>query len=151
MDAAAALEPLVGSLAKYVFAVGILGAGLLAVPVLAAATGYVVADTAGWKDSLNDDTRRARGFYAVITIALLAGVVIMILGLDPIKAMFYSQIANGILGPPLILLILQIANDRKIMGKYVNRPFDNLFGWLAVLVMVFAAFVMFFQLFTGTG
>ncbi len=151
VDAAAALEPLVGPMAKYVFALGVLGAGLLAVPVLAAATGYVVADTAGWKDSLNDDTRRARGFYAVITIALLAGVVIMVLGLDPIKAMFYSQIANGILGPPLILLILQIANDRKVMGKYVNGPFDNLFGWLAVLVMVFSAFVMFYQLITGTG
>ena len=149
VDAAAALEPFAGPLSKWLFAVGILGAGFLAVPVLAASTGYVVSETAGWQDSLSDPVTQAKGFYAVITLALLAGLLIMVLGLDPIRALFYSQIVNGILGPLLIVLILRVANDRTVMGKYTNGWFDNVFGWLAVLVMTAAAATMFFQLAVG--
>ncbi len=151
VDAAAALEPLLGPWAKDVFAVGVLGAGLLAVPILAAATGYVVADAFGWKDSLNDDAHRARGFYMVITLALLSGMGIMLLGVDPVRAMFVSQIVNGVIGPPLLVLLLRVANDPTIMGEHVNRRTDNVFGWLAVLVMLLSSILMFYQMATGRG
>ncbi len=146
VDAAAALAPIAGPLAKYLFAVGILGAGLLAVPILASSTAYVVAETAGWKNSLDDHLSQDKGFYGVITLSLLAGVVIMFFGLDPIKGLFYSQVADGVIGPLLIILILLIANDKKIMGKYVNGWFDNLFGWMSVVIMIVATLVMFYQM-----
>lgn len=143
-DAARALEPVAGRLASVVFAVGIIGAGLLALPILSASTAYVVSETARWKhDSLNSKIKSAKGFYAVITLALLAGVGILIVGVDPIRALYYSQVLAGLLAPFLLILILILANRRSVMGEYRNGWFDNVFGTLAILAMIAAGVLMF--------
>jgi NRAMP (natural resistance-associated macrophage protein)-like metal ion transporter len=144
-DAAAALAPVAGRAAELLFAIGIIGAGLLALPVLSASTAYVVAETAGWKrDSLSNQIHRAKGFYAVITLSLLAGVAVLISGIDPVRALYYSQILAGILAPFLLLLILVLSNSPKAMGEFRNGWFDNFFGTLAVVLMFGAGILMFF-------
>lgn len=145
-DAARALEPFAGSLAKYLFAVGIFGAGLLAIPVLAASTAYAIAESFGWRDSLSDKVAKARGFYTVLTLSILIGIAISLSGISPIRALFYSQVLDGILGPILIILILFLCNDKKVMGKFTNPFFDNLFGILAAAVMLFGSVSLFWQL-----
>ncbi len=143
-DAAKALQPVAGKFAVDIFAIGIIGAGLLAIPVLAASTATVVAETAKWKhESLNDKVARAKGFYTIITLSLLAGVTILVIGIDPLKAMYYSQVLAGILAVPLMVLIYLLTNDRKIMGEYMNGWFDNLFGILAIVIMAVAVVLMF--------
>ncbi len=147
-DAARALEPFAGPLAKYLFAVGIFGAGLLAIPVLAASTAYAIAEAFGWRDSLSDKIGHAKGFYAVLTISILVGIGIAVSGVSPIRALFYSQVLDGMLGPLLIILILFLCNDRKVMGKFVNGFFDNFFGFLAAGIMFLGTFGLFWQLLT---
>ncbi len=143
-DAARALEPIAGHFASLLFAAGIIGAGLLALPVLSASTAYVVSETAGWKhDSLNNKIKSAKGFYAVITLSLLAGVGVMVLGISPIKALYYSQVLAGLLAPFLLILILVLANRETVMGEYRNGWFDNFFGTLAIVVMLAAGVLMF--------
>ncbi len=143
-DAARALEPIAGHFATLLFAAGIIGAGLLALPVLSASTAYVVSETAGWKhDSLNNKISSAKGFYAVITLSLLAGVGIMVLGISPIKALYYSQVLAGLLAPFLLILIVVLANRKSVMGAYRNGWFDNFFGTLAIVVMIAAGVLMF--------
>ncbi len=150
-QAARALEPLAGPLAKYLFAVGIIGAGLLAVPVIAASTAYVVAESFGWKESLSDKVNKAKGFYTVLTASILVGVGIAVSGINPMQALLYSQVLVGILTPFLIILLLFMCNDRKIMGTYVNRWFDNVFGWITVVVMILASAGLFWQLVRGSS
>ena len=143
-DAAKALEPVAGRFASAVFALGIIGAGLLAIPVLAASSATVVAETMQWKHySLNDRVRSAKGFYIVISLSLLAGMVILFAGIDPLRAMYYSQVLAGLLAVPLMILIFLLSNDRGVMGENTNRWFDNLFGILAILVMAAAGILMF--------
>lgn len=143
-DAAKALTPIAGSAATWLFAIGILGAGFLAIPVLSASTAYVVAETAGWKhDSLSSKIHTAKGFYAVITLSLFAGIAVVISGISPIKALYYSQILNGLLAPFLLVLIIILANRKKVMGELRNGWFDNFFGTLAILIM-FAAGILIF-------
>lgn len=143
-DAAKALTPIAGSAAMWLFAIGILGAGFLAIPVLSASTAYVVAETAGWKhDSLSSKIHTAKGFYAVITLSLFAGIAVVISGISPIKALYYSQILNGLLAPFLLVLIIILANRKKVMGELRNGWFDNFFGTLAILIM-FAAGILIF-------
>jgi len=142
-EAASALEPFAGSLSKWLFTIGILGSGFLAIPILSASTGYVVADTAGWTDSLDSKLKNAKGFYITIILSLLAGIVVVIFGIDPIRALFYSQVVNGILGPFLIILILILANRKKVMKNFTNGWFDNIFGILAVIIMTTAVLLTF--------
>lgn len=146
-QAAAALEPLAGPFARFFFAIGLLGAGFLAVPVLITTTAYAIAETFGWRDSLSDKINRAKGFYTVIGFAILIGIFIAFIGIDPIKALFYSQVLTGILTPFLLLLILLLCNNKKIMGVYTNRWFDNTFGFMAFFFMVAAAIGLFWQFF----
>jgi len=143
-DAARALEPIAGHYASLVFALGIIGAGFLALPVLSASTAYVVSETARWKhDSLNSKVYSAKGFYSVITLSLLAGVAIMVTGVSPIRALYYSQVLAGLLAPFLLILILILANRQTVMGNYRNGWFDNFFSTLAIVVMVAAGLLMF--------
>ncbi|MEK7592537.1 MAG: divalent metal cation transporter [Patescibacteria group bacterium] len=144
-DAARALEPFAGVYAKYLFALGIIGAGLLAVPVLAASTGYVVAELFGWRDSLSDSPHKARGFYMILTISFLIGIGIVFSGIRPVHALLYSQVLGGILAPILILLIIFLCNNKKVMGIYVNGWFDNVFGWLSVVLMSVGAIALLWQ------
>lgn len=143
-DAARALEPVAGRLASVVFAIGIIGAGLMALPVLSASTAYVVSETARWKhDSLHNKIRAAKGFYAVITLSLLAGVGILLVGVSPIRALFYSQVLAGLLAPFLLVLILILANRQSVVGEFRNGWFDNFFGTLAIIAMFAAGVLMF--------
>jgi NRAMP (natural resistance-associated macrophage protein)-like metal ion transporter len=144
-QAAAALEPLVhtfpyaGTLAKAIFAVGILGVGLLGIPVLAGSAAYAVAEAFHWKEGLAQTLRQAPGFYAVIGVATLVGLTLNLLRINPILALVYSAIINGVVAVPLLVLILLIANNRAIMQRYTNGRLANAVGILTVLGMGAAA------------
>ncbi|MDE2038004.1 MAG: divalent metal cation transporter [Patescibacteria group bacterium] len=147
-DAAKALEPLVdtfpnaGFLAKALFASGIIGLGLLAVPVLSSSASYAVAEAFDWRASLNFKLKRAHGFYGVITIATVIGLLIDFVGIDPIKALVVTAVINGLIAVPLIFLIARIANSRSIMGQWKSGWASNIFVWLTFAVMAAAAVAM---------
>ena len=151
-DAAKALEPLVqsfpysGYLAKFLFAIGIIGLGLLAVPVLAASAAYPVAEALGWNAGLNYKLNKALGFYGVIIVATLVGLGINFIHIDPIKALVYTAVLNGIVAVPLIFLIALIANNQQIMGKYKSGWLSNLFVWTTFIGMLTASVAMFYSI-----
>lgn len=148
-DAAKALEPLVhtfpnaGYIAKLIFSIGIIGLGLLAVPVLSGSASYAVSEAFNWRASLNYKLNRAHGFYGVITIATLIGLLINFVGIDPIKALVITAVINGVVAVPLIFLIAKIANNQKIMGEYKSGVLSNIFVWLTFAAMGVAAIAMF--------
>ncbi|MCL5004266.1 MAG: divalent metal cation transporter [Patescibacteria group bacterium] len=152
-QAAQALEPLVrtfphsGFLAKLIFASGIIGLGLLAVPVLSGSASYAVAEALNWKASLGYKLKRAHGFYGVITIATLVGLLINFVGVDPIQALLITAVINGIVAVPLIFLIAKIAGSAKIMGEYKSGNLSNFFVWLTFVFMTLAVLSMLLSLF----
>ena len=154
-DAAKALEPLVNSfpyaglLAKLLFAIGIVSAGLLVVPVLAGSAAYALSETLNWKEGLNLKLKRAHGFYGVITASTLIGVAIDFLGLDPIRLLVYTSVLNGVAAVPLILLIILISRNRLIMGEYVSGRLSVGFSWLAFGTMVGATLAALLTLLQG--
>ena len=147
-DAARALQPLVagfphaGYLAKLIFSLGIIGLGLLAVPILSASAAYAISESFNWKAGLNLKLKQAHGFYGVITIATLIGLVINFIGIDPVKALVYSAVFNGIASVPLLFLIAHIAGSRKIMNQNKSGPLSNFFVWLSFAAMGLAALGM---------
>jgi NRAMP (natural resistance-associated macrophage protein)-like metal ion transporter len=141
-DAAQALRPVAGSAATYLFAVGIIGAGFLAVPVLSGSSAYAIAEAFGWKYGLDTKPWEAKQFYAVIAVSTLVGVLIDFIGINPIRALFWTAVINGLLSPPLLVIIMLVANNRRIMGKRVNGRFTNIVGWTATGVMFAAAIGM---------
>ena len=142
-DAAQALRPLAGDLATVLFAIGLIGAGLLAVPVLTGAAAYAVAETFGWRSGLDEKPRHAKKFYAVIAASTLVGVAIDFLGINPISALFWTAVINGVVAPPLLVVVMLVANNKKVMGERTNGIFTNIVGWLAAAVMFAAAIAMF--------
>lgn len=132
---ASSLKPFAGSFAPTLFALGILGTGLLAVPVLAGSAGYALAEAFKESEGLGKKFTQAKFFYAVIIIAMLAGALINILGVDPMAMLYYSAAANGILAAPLMVLILLIANNKKILGAHTNSKVSNVLGWTITLLM----------------
>jgi Mn2+/Fe2+ NRAMP family transporter len=148
-DAARALEPFAGPAAKILFALGLIGSGIMAIPILASSAGYMVAEVFGWKQSLSDQIDSAKGFYIVITVSLFMGVEIAVSGFDPIQVMFYSQILAGMIGPFVLVLLLIVANNKGIMGKLTNTGFDNFFTILAVLVLSASTILLLLQSFLG--
>lgn len=138
-QAAQALEPLAGKAAKVLFAIGLVGAGLLAVPVLTSASGFAVAEALGWRHGLDEKPGRAPGFYAIIVASTLVGLACNYLGFSPLRALFATAVLNGLLAPPLLVLLMLVSNNQKVMGAHVNGPFLNLVGWSAALVMAAAA------------
>lgn len=147
-DAARTLEPFAGHYATAIFAVGIIGAGLLAIPVLAAASAYGVAGLAGWRRGLGRNPRNAPQFYVVIGVAFLVAMELAVSAVDPVKALFYSQVLNGLIAPVIIVLMLLVTSSRKVMGDFVNRPLSNVFGWAAALVMLLADVALVYQVAT---
>jgi len=154
-DAARALEPLVqnfpnaGLVAKLIFSVGIIGLGLLAVPVLAGSSSYALSETLRWKEGLHRKYKRATGFYLIIIVATLTGLAINFLGIDPIKALVFSAVFNGIAAVPLLFLIAKIGNNKNIMGQHKNSFVSNVFVRLTFVVMFTAAMIMFYALAKG--
>jgi len=144
-QAAAALEPLAGPWAKALFAVGLIGAGLLAVPVLTGSSAYAVAEGLGHRHGLSQKPSQARLFYALIVLGTLAGLGLNYLGVSPIRALLLTAVLNGLMSPPLLVLILCVANNKKIMGcEHTNGWILNFFAGLATLAMFAAAAGLFF-------
>lgn len=148
-DAALALKPL-GSAAYWLFALGILGTGLLAIPTLAGSAAYAVAETMGWRYGLYRRFHRAQRFYAAIAATVAAGYLFNIVqALSPVKALLYSAALNGVTAPPLLVILLLICNNRKIVGNRVNGLASNTLGWATVVFMGAAAVFLIWALATG--
>jgi NRAMP (natural resistance-associated macrophage protein)-like metal ion transporter len=149
-DAARALEPLVhsfphaGYLSKLIFSIGIIGLGFLAVPVLSGSAAYAVSEAVNWQSGLNLKLQKAHGFYGVITIATIIGLIINFVGIDPVKALVYAAVLNGVAAVPLIFLIIKISMSEKILGEYKGGLLSKIILWITFLGMGAAAIAMFF-------
>lgn len=137
-QAAEALRPFAGDATFFLFAAGIIGTGLLAIPVLAGSSSYAIAESLGWRGGLNSKLKQAYAFYGVIIISLLVGLGMNFIGLDPIKALIYSAVANGVVAPLILFTIVVISSNKKHMGEWVNRPLTTILGWGVTLLMTAA-------------
>jgi len=134
-DAAEALKPLAGDLAGLIFAVGMIGTGFLAVPVLSGASAYAVSETFGWREGLDEDWRRAKPFYGVVAVATLVGLAIPFTGIKPIDALFFTSVLNGIAAPPLLVVIMLAARNKRVMGNQTIGPVLTALGWIVTIAM----------------
>jgi len=148
-QAAEALKPVAGNFAYLVFAIGIIGTGLLAVPILAGSAAYAVAETFRLREGLYLRLRQAPGFYGVIAFSTLIGFALNLFGINPIKALYYTAVLNGIVAPPLLLMIMLIGNNPKIMKDKVNGPISNTLGWITTTAMTIAAVALLLSLASG--
>jgi Mn2+/Fe2+ NRAMP family transporter len=142
-DAALALRPLAGDLASTLYALGILGVGFLAIPTLAGSAAYAIAETFDWREGLDKTFRQARNFYSIIALSITVGVLLTILDVNPMQALFWTAVMNGILSPFLLLGIIAIATDKEIMGGQTSSPFSVAVVGLTTVVMFVAAVGMF--------
>lgn len=145
-QAAKALEPLAGKYAYWLFSIGVIGTGLLAIPVLSGSLSYIFCETFGWKEGLHNKFHEARPFYIIIAVSLIAGLSMNYLGINPVKALIYSAILYGLTAPVLIAIILHICNNKKVMKEFTNSRGSNILG-IATLVLMSAAAValLYFQ------
>ena len=142
-QAAEALKPLAGKGAYWLFTLGLIGTGMLGVPVLAGSSAYAIAEAMSWGASLDRKPKLAPKFYGVLAVAMALGVALDRVGLDAVKMLFWSAVANGVLAPPLIVLVVLLTTDPSIMGDRVNPPLLKWLGWLCAAVMTAAAIAMF--------
>lgn len=146
-QAAMALKPLAGDLAYLLFAIGVIGTGLLAIPVLSGSLSYIITETFGWEQGLDKKFHEAKAFYAVIAISLILGLSLNYIGISPIKALIYTAILYGMTAPVLIAIILHICNNKKVMGDFTNSTKSNILGFSALIIMTVSALVLiYFQL-----
>jgi Mn2+/Fe2+ NRAMP family transporter len=141
-SAAQALRPIAGNAASVLLAVGLIGSGFLAVPILTGSGAYAVSEAVGWRYGLDAKPNHARQFYGLIVVSTLIGMLINFAGINPITALFWTAVLNGVLAPPLLVVIMLVANNTAIMGKRVNGPLLNILGWLTVGVMTLAALAL---------
>ncbi len=141
-QAALALKPLAGKLTYFLFALGMLGTGFLAIPVLAGSLSYIISESFGWEQGLNKKFHEAKGFYLVIIISLCIALVINFIGISPVQSLIYTAVLYGITAPVLIAMILHICNNPGIMGAFVNTKRSNLFGGITLIVMTAAALLL---------
>lgn len=134
-QAAEALRPIAGDFAFALFATGIIGTGLLAVPVLAGSAAYAVSEAFGWVEGLDRKPREAKAFYGAIVAAVIGGLALDFAEIDPMKALYWAAVVNGLLAPPLMVVTMLIARNRKVMGKYAIKGWLEFGGWLSTLVM----------------
>jgi Mn2+/Fe2+ NRAMP family transporter len=147
-QAAEALRPLAGDNSYLLFAIGIIGVGLLGIPVLAGSASYAISESLGWKEGLGYKLKQASSFYGVIIIAIVLGLLLNFIGLDPIKALIYSAVANGLVAPIMLVIIVLISSNQKIMGKHVNGPVVKTLGWVASGLMIIAGIATIYSIFT---
>jgi len=145
-QAARALKPLAGNASYLLFAAGIIGTGLLAIPVLSGSLSYIITESFGWKEGLDKKFFQAKAFYLIIFISLIMGLSLNYIGISPIKALIYSAILYGLTAPVLIAIILHISNNKKIMGKNTNGITSNILGFLALILMSLAAVILIYML-----
>ncbi|HUD03537.1 MAG TPA: Nramp family divalent metal transporter [Patescibacteria group bacterium] len=154
-DAAKALEPLVrsfpdsGLVAKIIFSAGVLGLGFLAIPVLAGSASYAISEVFGWREGLHRRLKRAVGFYMIIVVSTLAGLAINFLGINPIKALIFAAVFNGLAAVPLLFMIARVGNNANIMGQYKNKFVSNLVIRLTFVVMLVAGLVLIYSFIKG--
>lgn len=141
--AAMALRPLAGNFESLLFTAGIVGVGLLAVPVLAGASAYAVAELFRWNEGLSKRFGGARGFYWVIIASMVAGMLLNLIGINPIKALYYAAILNGSIAPILMFFVFQIGRDKRVMGPFTNPWWVNVWGWIAVSLMGISAIALY--------
>jgi NRAMP (natural resistance-associated macrophage protein)-like metal ion transporter len=141
-QAAKALEPLTGKLTYLVFAIGVIGTGLLAIPVLAGSQSYMLAETFGWNEGLDKKFPQAKPFYITIIISLFIGLSLDFIGISPIQALVYTAILYGITSPVLIAIIMHIGNNKKVMKEFTNSKLSNFLGGFTLLLMTAAAFAL---------
>jgi NRAMP (natural resistance-associated macrophage protein)-like metal ion transporter len=141
-EAAEALRPLAGNAAYLLFTLGLIGTGMLGVPVLAGSCAYAISEASAWRGSLEKKPLEAKKFYSVLGVAMLLGLAINYVGLNAVKMLFWSAVTNGILAPPLILLILLLTSDRTVMGDQVSPMLERTLGWATFVLMTAAAVAM---------
>jgi Mn2+/Fe2+ NRAMP family transporter len=145
-QAARAFEPIAGKGAYLLFALGVIGTGFLAIPVLAGSLSYILAETFGWRGGLDEEFHNAKPFYLVLSLSLVVGLLINYLGISPIQALIYTAILYGVTAPVIIAIVLHIANNRKVMGKFTNGRWANVLGGMTLLLMTVSAIaLMYFQ------
>ena len=142
-EAAEALRPLSSGVATLLFALGLIGCGFLAVPVLTGSSAYAIGEAFGWKCGLSEKLRNAPRFYAIIAGSTLVGVLISFLRIPAVTALFWTAVINGVLAPPLLVVIMLVSNNKDVMGKRVNGTLTNLLGWTTTILMSAAALGMF--------
>jgi NRAMP (natural resistance-associated macrophage protein)-like metal ion transporter len=145
-DAALALKPLAGNFAYLLFATGVIGTGLIAIPVLSGSLSYIFAETFNLEQGLDKKFHEAKGFYIIIAISLLLGLSLNYIGISPIKALIYTAVLYGLTAPVLIAIILHISNNKSIMGIHVNGKMANIMGLAALIIMAFAAILLIYLL-----
>lgn len=146
-QAALALKPLAGDFAFILFTLGILGTGFLAVPILAGSASYAISEAFGWKEGLYRRFNQAHGFYGIIILATLIGLLVNFTSIKPFQMLYYTAIFNGICAPPLLFLIMLIGNNKKIMGEHTNLTISNILGFTITLVMTLASIGLFLTIF----
>ena len=134
--AAQALEPLAGSNASLLFTIGVIGTGLLSIPVLAGSVSYAISESLGWSGGMGKSIKHAYAFYGIIIFSLILGLIVNFFGLDPIKALIYSAVINGLISPIILIQILILSNSEKVMGKYKNSKAYTIIGWIAATIML---------------
>lgn len=142
-QAAEALRPIAGELAFLLFSLGIIGTGLLALPVLAGSAAYAIGELRGWPTGLENKPQEAKAFYGVIILAMALGLLMLFLPVDPIRALFWSAVLNGVIAVPLMVATMLVASSRRFLGRFVAPPLLRFIGWLATMVMAIAAISMF--------
>jgi Mn2+/Fe2+ NRAMP family transporter len=146
-QAAKALEPLTGKFTYLLFAIGIIGTGFLAIPVLAGCLSYILAETFNWKQGLDKKFHEAKGFYITLVVSLIVGLSLDFLGISPIKALIYTAVLYGLTAPVMIAIIMHICNNKKVMGEFTNKRWSNVLGTITLLLMSVAALALiYFQL-----
>ncbi|MBK6572552.1 MAG: divalent metal cation transporter [Saprospiraceae bacterium] len=148
-QAAMALKPLAGNMAYLLFAIGVIGTGLIAIPVLSGSLSYIFAETFGWEQGLDKKFHEAKAFYLIIALSLILGLSLNYIGISPIKALIYTAILYGLTAPVLIAIILHISNNKQIMGVYVNGRTTNILGFTALIIMTLAAGLLIYLQITG--
>ena len=141
-QAAKALEPLAGKSSYLLFALGVLGTGFLAIPVLTGCLSYMVSETFGWNGGFDKKYYQARPFYSVVIISLLIGLTINYIGINPVEALIYTAILYGVTSPVLIAVILHICNNKKVMGEFTNGKWSNILGFITLIFMTVAAIAL---------
>ena len=142
-EAAEALRPIAGEAAYLLFGLGLIGTGLLAVPVLAGSASFAIAELFGWRSGLDLSPRRGRRFYLVFAGAVVGGMLLDAFRMNPIRMLFLSAVLNGVLAPPLLALVMLVSNNALIMGEHTNGVWLNVLGWAATAVMAAAAAAFF--------
>jgi Mn2+/Fe2+ NRAMP family transporter len=141
--------PYSGEVSKIVFALGIVGTGLLAVPVLAGSSAYALSDTFGWREGLGKKFSQAKLFYIIILSSTMVGLWIAVSATNPIQALIYAAVINGIIAVPMLFIIVRLGNDKNILKGRTNGPFSNVVGWITFGIMAISVGLLFFSWIPG--